>query len=341
MSACHTHSRQQKNQNSHLTRYAWFRCEYQKRLPGIPMTHRIHILKSYSLLLMCFLLLFPPPSLAEDQKNIAVVISRRIKPYMMVLKGVRQGLDRESTVHMDVFFLSSSKRFAPEITNKLIEKPYDFFLAVGPEAARLIWSMEALQHRKKLFSAILAPQKISHLNSAACGISLQIPVETQLAEISAALPETRSIGLLFDPAQNLLFFKAAQAAGLRNGIDVKSLAVNSKADIPRVLKRNLSSVDCIWMIPDPTVISEKIVQYIIKKSLYRKKGVIGYNTYFIKSGAVLAFVFDYTEIGLQTADAVKTYFTKGECTTITPLFHPRANTKIADTIGIKLEVSTQ
>ena len=41
------------------------------------------------------------------------------------------------------------------------------------------------------------------------------------------------------------------------------------------------------MIPDQTVISEKIVQYVIKQALYHKKGVIGYNSFFIRSGAVV------------------------------------------------------
>lgn len=260
---------------------------------------------------------------------------------MQILNGIQQSFGKQYPIHMDIFFIAPIVNTEISIKKNLLKKEYDLFLTIGPEAGRLIWSMETLQQRKKMFSAILAPQKVKYMEQATCGLSLQIPVDIQLSEITAALPGIKSIGLFFDPKHNLPFFEEAQAAGQRLGVVVRPLTVNSKADISRILKKNLHAIDCVWMIPDPTVISEKIIQYIIKQAIYQKKGVIGYNSYFIKSGAVLAFAFDYAEIGLQTADAVKAYLNNGKCTAALPFFHRRGNAGVAKTLGIRLIGASQ
>jgi len=90
-------------------------------------------------------------------------------------------------------------------------------------------------------------------------------------------------------------------------------------------------------VPDRTVISEKIVQYVIKEALYRKKGVVGYNSFFLKSGAVFAFEFDYTRIGLQTSELVTDYFNSSPCAPPVPFFNRGINIKVARTIGFQVE----
>lgn len=287
------------------------------------------------LLLACLVLAAPIHSQATTH-TIAVVLSQKIKPYMQVLKGLQQGLDKENNFYMDVFFLSTPGSDGEHVKKNLLKKSYDLFVAIGPEAGSLIWSMAELRHQGKLFSAILNPHKVDHMKDSHCGISLQIPVSTQLAEINAALPTIKTIGLLFDLKHNQFFFEKAWASGIRHSIKIIPLSVTAKSDIARVLKDNLNKIDCIWMIPDPTVISEKIVQYVIRQALYQKKGVIGYNTYFIKSGAIFAFEFDYHQIGIQTADKTRTYFNGQGCNTTVPFFQTTINSKMLRHLGMTM-----
>jgi len=90
------------------------------------------------------------------------------------------------------------------------------------------------------------------------------------------------------------------------------------------------------MIPDKTVISEKIIQYIIKQGIYNDKGVIGYNSFFIRSGAFFAFEFDYKELGIQTGEKIESYLKDGTCSAEAPLFNKIINYKIARKIGIRV-----
>lgn len=55
------------------------------------------------------------------------------------------------------------------------------------------------------------------------------------------------------------------------------------------------------MIPDELINSQKIVEYIIKESVRRTIPVVGYNSWFAKNGAILSFIIDYRDIGVQAA----------------------------------------
>ena len=297
--------------------------------------------KNTIFLSLVYIVISTPLNSYAENHTIAIVLSQRIKPYMQVLKGIQQDLDSKPSFQMDIFSIADVNRNDANIKKDLLEKTYNLFIAIGPEAGQLIWSMESLNHRPKLFSAILNPLKIDNLNFSHCGVSLQIPASIQLSEIRASLPDIKKVGIIFDPKQNQAFFEAALQSEASTRIKIIPLRVKSKTEISMVLKNNLSRIDCVWMIPDATVISEKIVQYVIKQALYNKKGVIGYNSYFIKSGAIFAFEFDYYKIGVQTAEKTKAYFTGKPCNNNIPFFHKTINLKMARHLGITTKEQTE
>jgi putative ABC transport system substrate-binding protein len=298
-------------------------------IKGTSISSRI---KKPALFLLIFFFLGPHGISHCGEKSIAVLVSKKIKPYMQVLRGVKQG----TTHHIEIYFLTQAMDNQERIKQKLLEKPYDLFLAIGPEATTLMWGMKPLSNQVKIFSAVLDSHKILDKDLPGCGISLQIPVNIQLREINTALPDTKRIGLLFDQKYNDFFFKKALVSSKEQGLNLIPLSVSSKKEIPRILKENLNRIDCVWMIPDQTVISERIVQYVIKQALYQKKGVIGFNSFFVRSGAVFAFIFDYIQIGVQTAGRINSYFMQGQCDSAVPIFDRRINVKMARTLEIQL-----
>jgi putative ABC transport system substrate-binding protein len=66
------------------------------------------------------------------------------------------------------------------------------------------------------------------------------------------------------------FFMKAAAEASSLDLKIVPLKVSSKKDIPVVLKQNWENIDALWLIPDQTVISESIVQYMIKDALFKK-----------------------------------------------------------------------
>jgi len=277
-----------------------------------------------------YLSVIPGLCFSKTPFKTAIVVSKKIRPYIHVADGITNGA-KEELVRADVFFLSGQDR---QILTKLNRGPYDLVTAIGPEAAVFVWDHKIPS--KKTYVAVLDPESLSELGPGACGISLRIPVFVQLETIAQNFQSLKKIGLIFDPRHNHWFFENALSAALNLGIEIIALPVNSKNQIAGLLKEQRGQIDAIWMIPDPTVISEKIIHYVIKQGIYNNMGVIGYNSFFTRSGAFFSFEFDYESLGLQAGEQIATYLKTGQCAQDTPVFKTIVNRKLADKIGIRV-----
>ena len=112
------------------------------------------------------------------------------------------------------------------------------------------------------------------------------------------------------------------------------LAVGDRRQISDLLNRNWSAIQGLWMIPDATVITESLVRHIIKKAIVNKVAVIGYNRFFLDSGAALGFVLDYKEIGRQTADLAWRTSSGDACRILSPRFQTLTNRRVMEMLGI-------
>jgi putative ABC transport system substrate-binding protein len=166
-------------------------------------------------------------------------------------------------------------------------------------------------------------------------------VPVQVRTLADTFPSLRKIGLLFDPAHNQWFFDAAVSAGNSGqaGVEIVPLAVTARNRIGQVLKDGLGRVDAVWMIPDQTVISEKLIQYVIKQALYADTGVIGYNAYFTRAGAFFSFEFDYQTLGRQAGESIIDILAGEPCIPVPPVFDTRVNQKMVEKLGLKSEAA--
>jgi len=285
------------------------------------------------------LCLFQHPCLADDSKGndrIAVVISKKIKPYIQVGDGIK-AKSEEVQLDVDIFILApETKSIQDNILHQLTLKNYKLIAAIGPEAAVFIWGAASLQS-PKIYTAILDPQNCTGLPDDARGIALKIPVEIQAREISRHFEDLGTIGVLFDPRFNQEFYDQAQVAALKYSFEIISIQVDSKKHIFQQLKSYIGKIDAIWMIPDQTVISEKIIQYVIKQGIYQGTGVIGYNSFFTLSGAVFSFEFDYNALGSQAALKIKAFLDSGQWMADPPVFKTIVNQRIAKKLGISVK----
>lgn len=265
---------------------------------------------------------------------VAVAVSDRIRPYMEALEGLHAAFE-DIDVKMEVFWLDGlDDQALANLGESFLKRPFDLFVAVGPDAVRFIWQNVAADHTAKVYTLILNPEKLIDNGRDACGISLQIPIANQVEAIRRHLPVIHRLGVLFNPAFNRQFFEAARVAAEKIGIRIIPLEISSKKEIPALLKRNWKNLDGIWLIPDATVISVSIVQYIIKHSLIQKKPVIGYNDFFCESGAAMAFRFDYKDIGRQTGLLALRLMSTRDCLSPPPFFNVRINSRVMGKMGI-------
>ncbi len=267
--------------------------------------------------------------------KVAVLISRDIRPYVEAVEGMSVILSESASARVQVFSLEKFKGRSRDILiQNLTGEKFDLIVAVGPEAARFASEEALLEKTPLLYSMVLNPPRVSGRTESACGISLDIPAKRQLEVIAQGLRSVKRLGLLYDPRYNSEFFMKALAEAPSLDLRIVPLKVTSKKDIPVVLKQHWENIDALWLIPDQTVISESIVQYIVKDALLKKAPVIGYNRFFYDSGAALAFVFDYEELGRQTGRMAANILMGKACEKEPPVFRAWLNLRVIDKLGV-------
>jgi putative ABC transport system substrate-binding protein len=265
----------------------------------------------------------------------AILVSSNIRPYMEAAEGISVVLAERGGAKVQVFSLDKFTGKSQDILmQSLAGEKFDLVVAVGPEAVRFVREAPALAETRWLYSMILNPPGESGRAGTACGVPLDIPAQKQIEMIEQGLGGGKRLGLLYDPGYNAEFLMKAAAEAPSLNLKIVPLKVSSKKDIPAVLKQNWGNIDALWLIPDQTVISESIVQYIIKDALFKKIPVIGYNRFFYESGAALAFVFDYEELGRQTGRLAANMLMGKACEKENPVFHTWLNLRVIDKLGM-------
>ncbi len=283
-----------------------------------------------------------PTANAEEAgvPRIAVVVSQNIRPYLEAVDGFNLALSKSSEATVEEVklwkFQNSEKS---SLAESLLEQQFAAYLAIGPEAFRFVWNYFDSKSVLKLYSMVLNPQEILGPDNNFCGIPLNIPVQEQLRIIAAGIPNAKRIGLLYDPAYNEEFFQNAATFASLRGIKILPLKVDGRKEIPSLLKNHLTDIEALWLIPDRTVISESIVRYVIKEAFIKKVPTIGYNRFFYESGALMAFIFNYQELGEQAAQKVLAALSGRICTDSVPLFQVWINKRVAEKLERKVPES--
>jgi putative tryptophan/tyrosine transport system substrate-binding protein len=268
--------------------------------------------------------------------RVAIVVSKNIRPYLEAVEGFESGLADNADIKTRVFNLEKlDDKERIELFRGPGLKEFVLFVAVGPEAAFAVWKGIGKADASRIYFMVLNPEKVLGPKERGCGIPLNIPAQTQIEMIGRGIPSVRRLGLLYDPELNSDFFRKAADAASLSGFTVVPLRVSSKKEIPSVLKRQWKDMDALWLIPDRTVISESIVKYVIKEAFLRKVPVIGYNRFFYETGAALAFVFDYKELGQQCAQKALRILSGEDCPDTPPLFHVWINEGVAKKLGLR------
>ena len=278
---------------------------------------------------------------AEDRKcRVAAILSSDIRPYIEAMEGIGGSLEARSDFDVSVIHLTNFQGKSREtLTERLLTESYDYLVGIGPPATDYIWNtLPDSVSAQRFYCMVLNPEALIPLSKDACGVSLTIPVTEQISTLTSVLPSLSRLGLIFDPRYNESYFFTLQETAAAFGLEMIPLRVSSKKDIPGVLERHWEIVDAIMMIPDRTVISESIIQYIIKEGLLESTAVIGYNHFFHESGAAVSFVFDYGELGRQCAEKIEKTQSGTACEIETPRYQLWINEAVMERLNLPLVV---
>jgi putative ABC transport system substrate-binding protein len=234
------------------------------------------------------------PAMAVDI-TVAVVKSAGALPYDEVLEGFRQESRRRS---VGIFVLPTEEDMERLERQISLRKP-DFIYCLGAKA------LEQTQHIRdipKIFSLITySAMQAWPDREDIFGVTLDLAPLSQLEHIRRALPESRRIGLLYDPRQNRKIIDDAKRIALSMGMTIVAYPVSSILEIPSVLKEMENKIDLLLALYDSTNYQPEAAKYILMQTLRKKIPLVGFSPTFAKAGALLALYGDYEDMGRQAA----------------------------------------
>lgn len=285
-------------------------------------------------LLLLGLLWFVPCSQAMAD-GIAVLKSHDIEPFNQALAGFLAACPQR----VAEFDLRGSKKEEQRIVQRLLAAKPRMLLAIGPLAAQV--ARERLHTIPMVFVMVPNPAKHGLAGDHLQGVSLDIPVRTQLTMYQTLVPSLKTLGVIYDPDKTGAIVAEAQQVATTLGFQLLTSAVMSPKDVPAALRGLLGKIDALWMVPDETVVTTESFKFQLLTAFENNLPFVTVSDIFVQEGALASFSPDYTDIGRQGCQLV-TALERGQGSNAEAMVIPPAkvnvalNLKTAGKIGLLL-----
>ncbi|MBS0150705.1 MAG: ABC transporter substrate-binding protein [Nitrospira sp.] len=287
-------------------------------------------------LVFASLLWMPSSYLEAAGLEITILKSSDLKAYNEAIDGFK-ATSPGSAIFAEYDLLGDLER-GKQLAKRIRTSESSLVVAVGLKAA-LAAKLE-IDHIPILYMMILDPIK-HHLTAGnMTGVLLEIPSDRQFKMMRSFFPALHRIGMLYDPEKTLNKLKEAELRGPVHDFQMQGFPVTNEKDIPQQLRTLLSESDALWLVPDPTVLTDESVRFILESAIARHVPVIAFSTEFTRLGALLSLSVDYGEVGRETGRLAKRILNGEPMMTLKPVSVQRVrisvNLKTARYLGITI-----
>lgn len=160
------------------------------------------------------------------------------------------------------------------------------------------------QNTHLVFSSIINWQRMS-MPAKVYGVSNELNARMPIFMFRSIFPKVNKIGILYSKKYTLQWFNNTSTQADELGINIVGRPISDKQQTIDKLYTIIGSIDALWLIPDPLVISEKKNLYKLLDVCDKKRiPVFSYHSAFVNLGAVLSVSVDNPTIGRQAAGIV-------------------------------------
>jgi putative tryptophan/tyrosine transport system substrate-binding protein len=264
------------------------------------------------------------PVLAESFE-IIVVKSAELKPYEEVLRGIRDSCD------CTVRELRLQNGDGSEI---ILKRSPGAVIAIGSSAFKKVREIQSLP----VIYTMVIPSETAGTSPNISGVSMDSDPVEAISLMMDMFPKAKRIGVLYDPRYTAAFVREALKTADAVGIELVVKQAHDKRDIPRLVDEMRNKIDVLWMLPDPTVITNTMVEYLLQFSFHYNVPIFSFATKYVEMGAVAALVVDPYTLGVQAGEMVKTLSAgrKDAIRVYARSPHLTINTKVAAKMGLKI-----
>ncbi len=277
-----------------------------------------------------------PTHLEAAGLEITILKSSDLKAYNDAIDGFKS-TSPGSAIFAEYDLLGDLER-GRQLAKRIRTSESSLVVAVGLKAA-LAAKLE-IDHIPILYMMILDPFK-HHLTAGnMTGVLLEVPSDHQFKVMRSFLPSLHRIGMLYDPEKTSSKLKEAEIRAPVQDFQVRGFPVMSEKDIPQQLRALLSESEALWLVPDPTVLTDESIRFILESAVAKQIPVIAFSTEFTRLGALLSLSVDYGEVGRETGRLAKRVLNGEPIMTLKPVsvqrIHISVNQKTARYLGITI-----
>jgi putative tryptophan/tyrosine transport system substrate-binding protein len=227
---------------------------------------------------------------------------------------------------------------APDAVDQTKRAAPAVILAVGQKALQV--ARDSFSGTPTVYCMVLArnvaPSKIL------TGVPLEVRPAEQLIRFKEVDSAAKRIGLLFDPKADAAFQQDAQRAASTLGIVLVAKAVNDGKELQSAVAEIAGSIDALWLVPNPRLVSKEVFDYLLVFTLERHLALFGFLDSFTQAGALASVAPDYRDIGRRAGQLANQIAAKPESQRL-PVPAPvdsggalSINTRTAEKLGISV-----
>jgi ABC-type uncharacterized transport system substrate-binding protein len=241
-------------------------------------------------------------------------------------------------------FISESQRNKLDLDiqqSKTLPEKSDLIIAVGLKSAFLASKSNlpalCVFITKAGFGKVLQDLYINRKKNTISAIYLDQPIKRQVAMIAAALPEIKSIGLLYSSLSSDLE-NYRKAIG-EKGFAFRGQKLESGDSLYRDLTTLLDKSNVLLAIPDTEIYNSLTMRNILMATYRRKVPVVGFSSAYVKAGALCAVFSTPSQIAVQAANLTSQFIE----TSLLPRaqysveFYAMFNQQVARSLGIPVK----
>ncbi len=295
------------------------------------------MLRISSLLLIILTLLNSSvPSRAETGRTIIAVQSARAKPFDETFYGFKTALDPDIAIRRMIL----SDLPSGDVAGVIRAASPDLVLAIGIDALTQVKSLN-LKNIPVVYVMVLEADSDVSGNRQFTGVTMGIDPEKQLTILLEALPQTGTIGLLFDPEQTGKMVDQIRLAAEKKKIALIDRPIFRAKNVPLSIMEMRGKIDVFWMLPDMTVVTPETVEFLVLSAMQSKISILTFSEIYMEQGALLSVGVDPFDMGSQAAEMAEKILGGADAGSIPVQTARKAvlsiNLKIARKLGITFD----
>jgi putative ABC transport system substrate-binding protein len=218
------------------------------------------------------------------------------------ITGVAQAIAAVYKEKIETFSVAG-KASQEDLVRTIENSPVRQVVAIGLPAAQL--ARQRLSSKQVVFCQVLNFEEADLVTPWMKGVSGIPSLARQFAVWKLLDPGMQRIGVVTGHNAQYMVAEATQAAR-RHGVEVVHIEVPSdRAVLVALQELRERNVQGLWLAPDGSVLSQRVIQDVMTFSLKNKLQVLAFSPALLKEGALLAAGQDYSEIARAVAERLR------------------------------------